>query len=73
MAYWYCFGTLTTMDAVLATNVNGGQAICQNIILIINTKTRQSTLVGPFGRGFLHWIGLIHRSHPMGGANGTPW
>jgi hypothetical protein len=43
------------------------------VILMINTKPWQSPLANPFRRGFLRWIGLIHRSHPMGGANITPW
>jgi hypothetical protein len=27
-------------------------------------------LVNPFGKGYLHWIGQIHQSHAVGGANG---
>jgi hypothetical protein len=25
----------------------------------------------PFGRGYLRWIGQIHGSHAVGGANGS--
>ncbi len=27
--------------------------------------------LNPFGRGYLHWIGRIHQSHAVGGANGS--
>jgi hypothetical protein len=27
--------------------------------------------LNPFGRGYLHRIGLIHQSHAVGGANGS--
>jgi hypothetical protein len=28
-------------------------------------------LLDPFGRGYLCWIGGIHQSHAVGGANGS--
>ncbi len=34
-------------------------------------KPRISALANPFGRGYLHWIGRIHQSNAIGGANGS--
>jgi hypothetical protein len=31
----------------------------------------KATSLNPFGRGYLHWIGRIHQSHAIGGANGS--
>ncbi len=31
----------------------------------------KALLLNPFGRGYLHWIGRIHQSHAVGGANGS--
>ena len=28
-------------------------------------------LLDPFGSGYLRWIGRIHQSHTIGGANGS--
>ncbi len=28
-------------------------------------------LANPFGSGYLHWIGQIHQSHTIGGANSS--
>ena len=38
---------------------------------MINTKPRQTPLPNPFRRGYPPQIGRIHRSHTVGGANGT--
>ncbi len=40
-----------------------GQLIC--------IKPRNSALGQTLGRGYLRWIGLIHQSHAIGGANGS--
>ncbi len=37
--------------------------------IMLKPVTAPST--NPFGRGYLCWIGLIHRSHAVGGANGS--
>jgi hypothetical protein len=39
--------------------------------LSICMKPRISALANPFGRGYLHWIGRIHQSNAIGGANGS--
>ena len=35
----------------------------------LNPATEPS--INPFGSGYLHWIGLINRSRPVEGANGS--
>jgi hypothetical protein len=42
-----------------------------NCRLIQNQATAPS--IDPQERGFLCWVGLINRSHTIGGANGAPW
>ena len=37
----------------------------------IRLNPATAPLTKPFGRGYLHRIGLIHQSHAIGGANGS--
>jgi hypothetical protein len=37
--------------------------------LLICIKVCNSSLVNPFGRGYLHWIRRIYQSHAIGGEN----